>query len=130
MNRKVVSVLTLALCIATSALYASPKLLITHNTTDVESNAFIGGTIPSQHPTKAHSDNKVFWATVKLACFGHVINNKCPALIKMKTDTAAPLELGYVEMDLVTGIITPSELHANGYTMLVNGLGESTLIKD
>ena len=130
MNKILTSAVALSMVLFASAGFAGPKLLITHNTTDFESNAFVAGTIPSQHPTKAHSDNKVFWATVKLACFGHITNGKCPALIKMKTDTAEPVELGYVEMDIATGVITPSELHANGYTMLVNGIGESTLIKD
>ncbi|MFZ4076922.1 MAG: hypothetical protein ACOYKA_02955 [Legionellaceae bacterium] len=130
MNQIIKTILAVSISLSTSVLFAAPKVLITHNTTDFESNGFVSGTIPSQTPTKAHTDGKVFWATVKLACFGHIVNNKCPALIKMKTDTAEPVELGYVEMDVTTGIITPSELHANGFTMIVNGPGETTLIKD
>ena len=130
MNRIITSAVALTMVMLASTALAAPKVLITHNTTDFESNAFIAGTIPSPHPTKAHSDGKVFWATVKIVCFGHIINGKCPALIKMKTDTADPIELGYVEMDIASGLITPNELHANGYTMFVNGIGESTLIKD
>ena len=117
----------------TLALAVPPKQLITHNNTDVESNAFVAGTIPSRHPTKAHSDSKVIWTEVRMACFGHVTNNKCMALIKMETglgDSGNPIDLGMVSMDLNTGIITPSSLTANGYTMIVNGPGETTLFKN
>lgn len=123
--------ITLALGLASSlALAIPPKQLITHNTTDLDSNAFVAGTIPSQHPTRAHSDGKVLWAAVRMACFGHVVNGKCPALIKVGTNTANPIELGMLSMDLTTGAITPSELHSNGYAMIVNGPAETTLYEE
>ena len=114
---------------ATAAL-ASPMLLITHNTTDVESNAFIGGTVRSNHPTKAHSDNNVSWVSVRMACFGRTVEGKCPALIKMGTNTANPVDIGTVVMDLNTGDISPKQISGNGYTLIVNGPGETTLITD
>lgn len=113
-----------------SSSFAAPKQLVTHNLTSVESNAFIDGVIASQHPTKAHSDNRVFWASVKLACYGRIVNNSCKALIKMKTDTAEPVELGWVSMNLVTGEISPSFLSANGFHLQVNSPGETTLTED
>ena len=117
-----------ALCLFTAAAIAvPPKQLVTHNTTSVESNAFIDGTIASQYPTKAHTDGKVFWTIVKMACFGHTVNGKCSALIKMKTDTANPVTIGTVFLDLETGDITPKQVSANSYTITVNGLGETTL---
>ena len=123
--------ITLALGLASSlALAIPPKQLITHNTTDLDSNAFVAGTIPSQHPTRSHSDGKVLWAAVRMACFGHVVNGKCPALIKVGTNTANPIELGMLSMDLTTGAITPSELHSNGYAMIVNGPAETTLYEE
>lgn len=109
------------------AMASPPKQLITHNNTDVESNAYIAGTIPSQHPTKPHSDNKVVWTAVRMACFGHVENKKCMAVVKMATNTATPVEIGAVFVDLETGDITPKFLSANGYTLTVNGPGETTL---
>jgi L-serine deaminase len=112
---------------AATAIAAAPKQLITHNTTDLESNAFIDGTIPSTHPTKAHSDGKVFWTAVKMACFGHIIGGKCSAVIKMATNTAAPVVVGMVSMDLETGEITPKQVSGNGYKITVNGPGETTL---
>ncbi len=112
---------------ATIAL-ASPILLITHNNTDLESNAYVAGTIPSKFPSKAHSDNKVSWVSVKMACFGHLVNGRCPALIKVATNTAYPIDVGTVMMDLNTGDITPKQLTGNGYTLIVNGPGETTLI--
>lgn len=114
---------------ATTAL-ASPIMLITHNTTDLESNAFVGGTVPSNHPTKPHSDNRVSWVSVKMACFGHTSGPMCPALIKVGTNTPNPITIGTVSMDLRTGDITPKQLRANGYTIIVNGPGETTLLKD
>jgi hypothetical protein len=114
---------------ATLAL-ASPILLITHNTTDVESNAYVAGTIASQHPSKPHSDNKVSWVSVRMACFGHTVNGKCPALIKLATNTPNPIDIGTVTMDLNSGDIMPKQLSANGYTLIVNGPGETTLMKD
>jgi hypothetical protein len=127
MFSKYVIFLTLGSLGIISAAFASPKQLITHNNTSVESNAFIDGVIASQHPTKAHTDNKVFWASVKVACYGRVINNSCNALIKMETDTANPVELGWVSMNLVTGEILPKTLIANGYRLDVNAPGETTL---
>jgi hypothetical protein len=111
-----------------TAMAIPPKQLVTHNTTNVESNAYIDGTIPSTHPTKAHSDGKVFWTAVKMACFGHIVNNKCNAVIKMATDTANPITVGAVSMDLETGDISPKEVRGNGYVLLVNGPGETTLL--
>lgn len=116
--------------LASSLAMASPQFLITHNTTDSESNAYISGTIPSIHPTKAHSDNKIAWISVKMSCFGHVVENRCTALIKMDTNTANPLELGVVTVDLSTGDIMPKQLTGNGYTLVVNGPGETTLYKN
>ena len=122
---KTVTAITLGL--ATTAALASPKQLVTHNLTNVESNAFVAGTIPSQHPTHPQSDNKVMWAGVRLACFGHTTNGKCSALIKMATNTANPVDLGVVSIDLESGDITPKQITAYGYTMTVNGPGETTL---
>ncbi|MDF1677584.1 MAG: hypothetical protein P1U32_02685 [Legionellaceae bacterium] len=122
------SALALALS-STLALAAPPKVLITHNETSLESNAFVAGTIPSQHPTKANSVGRVMWASVRMACFGHITNNKCPALIKLGTNTEHPIEIGTVTVDLNTGEIEPKSLHANGYSMIVNGPAESTLRK-
>ena len=127
MNRliKVVTAGALGLCAATAI--AAPKQLITHNTTNAESNAFVDGTIPSQHPTKPHSDGKVYWTAVKMACFGHTVDGKCNALILMETNTATPVTIGTLVMNLDSGDITPKQLSAHGYTITVNGPGETTI---
>ncbi|GEM_PF-919961 len=130
MNRFIKTIVATTIGLATSiAMAASPRQLITHNQTDVESNAFIAGTIPSQHPTKAHSDSKVIWASVRMACFGHTTGGKCWATIKMATDTNNPIEIGQVSIDLETGQIYPSQISANGYTLTAVGLGETTITK-
>jgi hypothetical protein len=124
---------SLVLILSSFQGFASPKQLITHNQTDLESNAYVAGTIPSRYPTRAYSDNRVNWLEVRMACFGHITNNKCPALIRIGTgpnDGGTPMDLGFVTMDLVTGSITPNELHAYGYTFTVNGPGETTITKD
>ena len=130
MNRLHTLLIAATLSVTATTALASPIMLITHNTTDVDSNAFISGTIPSNHPSRAHSDNRVSWVAVKMACFGHAPGGKCPALIKMGINTASPVDIGTVVMDLNTGDITPKQLSANGYTMIVNGPGETTLIKN
>ena len=132
MRKSFTSFLITVLCLTVSTLLtaAPPKQLITHNTTNLESNAYIAGSIPSPYPTKAHSDGKVFWAEIRMVCFGHLINNKCPALIQVATNTAEPISIGTLELNVNTGIITPSILHGNGYTLMVNGPGETTLLKD
>ncbi len=122
--------LALALSLTCALAHAAPKQLITHNTTDFESNAFVAGTIPSQYPTAAHSDGRVFWGAVKMACFGHLVNSTCPALIRVGTNTPNPVDVGMVYLNLDTGEITPSSIQGNGYTLLVNGPGETTLLKD
>ena len=114
MNRLNHLLVAVTLSITATASLASPINLITHNTTHLESNAFIAGTIPSIHPTKPLSDNKVSWLSVKVACFGHTEENKCSALIKVATNTAYPIDIGMVVMDLSTGDITPKQLSANG----------------
>ncbi len=113
-----------------SAAYAAPKQLITHNHTNVESNAFVDGVIASQHPTKANSDNKVFWASVKVACYGRTKNNECRALIKMATDTANPVDLGWATINIVTGEIYPQYISGNGYHLVVDGPGETSIYQD
>ena len=111
-----------------SVAFAAPKQMVTHNHTDVESNAFIDGIIGSQFPTKPYSDNKVFWASVKLACYGHIDSqHECRALVKMATNTDHPVELGWMTMNLVTGELNPKTISGNGYRLDVNGPGEITL---
>ncbi len=131
MRRLLTSFIAVTLSLtATTLLAASPKQLITHNMTDFESNAYVAGSIPSRYPTKPHTDGKVFWAEVRLACFGHIINGTCPALIRVGTNTDMPVDIGMVNLNLNTGEITPNVIHANGYTMIVNAPGETTLLKD
>lgn len=129
MNRFTRYATATAIGLFSSVVLAAPQYLITHNLTDVESNAYVAGQA-SPAPTKARSTNLVSWFVVKMACYGHSTNGKCPAEIKMATNTASPILLGTVEMDTETGIITPATLSNNGYTLTVNGPGETTLSKD
>lgn len=130
MNRLRNLLTALTLSIGTTTALASPISLVTHNTTDFESNAYVAGTIPSRFPSKPHIDNKVSWVSVRMACVGHVVDGRCPALVKIATNTASPIDLGYVYMDLNTGDIIPKQLSANGFTVVVNGPGETTILKN
>lgn len=111
-----------------SVAFAAPKQMVTHNHTDVESNAYIDGVIGSQFPTKPYSDNKVFWASVKLACYGHINpQHECHSLVRMATNSDNPVDLGWMTVNLVTGELNPKILRNNGYRLEVNGPGEVTL---
>ncbi len=127
MNRLITTLTAGSLAVFMGTALAAPKQLITHNMTDVESNAYVDGSIPSQHPTKPHSNGAVFWTIVKMACFGHTTAGKCTALIKMATDTPNPVTIGTLSLDLASGDITPKQVSANGYTITVNGPGETTI---
>ena len=129
MNRLFKGLTVAALSLATSAVFASPTYLIIHNRTNVESNAYIDGTIDSHQPTKANSDGKVHWAVVRMICFGHIAGGNCGALIKMATNTSNPVNLGWLNLNIESGVITPTEIRANGYTIKVNGPGEATITK-
>ncbi|MDI1352347.1 MAG: hypothetical protein PSV35_06200 [bacterium] len=125
---KSLSTLTLSLGVTVAfAATVPPVYLITHNNTSVQSNAFVNGNIPSPYPSQPNSTRSVFWNIVKLACYGHVVEGKCSALIKMATDTAKPITVGTVALHLETGDITPKTIIANGYKVVVNGPGEVTL---
>nr|WP_241480405.1 hypothetical protein [Legionella norrlandica] len=65
-----------------------------------------------------------------MACYGHTTNGKCAALIKMATNTANPIDIGYVTMDLETGDISPKVLSAKGYTLRAIGPAEAEITKD
>lgn len=120
----------LALGLSTFTALASPMYLITHNRTDVESNAFVAGSIPSAYPTPAHTSRQVYWNLVRIVCYGHTTNGKCPALIKMATNTPNPVSLGYITMDIETGVLEPSVVSGNGYTLRAIGPGEAEITKD
>ncbi|CAM2947073.1 hypothetical protein [Legionella worsleiensis] len=130
MNLMLKSISAIALSLSAATAFAVPTYLITHNNTNVESNAFIAGTIPSPYPTPANSTRQVYWNMVKMACYGHTTNGRCSALIKMATNTSAPIELGYVSMELDSGDISPKVLSAKGFTLTVNGPGEATITRN
>ena len=120
----------IALSLSAVTAFAAPTYLTTHNNTNEESNAFVAGTIPSPYPTPANSTREIYWNLVKLACYGNTVNGKCPASVKMATNTKNPIEIGMLTMDLSTGDITPKQISNNGYTLTIVGPGEATITKD
>lgn len=127
MNQMFKGLAAAALSLSATVVMSSPTYLITHNRTNVESNAYVAGSIPSPVPTAAGKDGAVHWALVRMSCYGHTVNGRCPALIKMATNTPYPINLGMVTMDIESGDIAPKQISANGYTFTVNGPGEVTL---
>jgi hypothetical protein len=110
-----------------SQAFATPLSMTTHNKTNVDSNAYIGG-IPSIYPAKANSDRTISWSLVRLACFGH--GDPCKAEVFMETNTSNPVSIGFMSMNLKTGDITPKKSGKNGYCVTVNGPAEVTLTKE
>lgn len=129
MNLIFKSVSAIALSLSAMTALASPVYLITHNNTSEESNAYVAG-VPSPYPTAANKTRQVYWNLVKVACYGHTTAGKCSAVIKMATNTSTPIEVGTLNLDLDNGDITPKQLSSQGYTVIINGPGEATIIKD
>lgn len=130
MNLVLKSLSALTLSLTAAATFAFPANLVTHNESDLESNAFIAGYIPSPYPTAAYSTRDVSWNMVRIACYGHTTNGQCQALIKLGTNTEQPIELGYLTLNLSTGEINPKQISNGGYTLTVNGLAETTISKN
>lgn len=124
------SLSAIALSLVAATALAVPAYLTTHNNTDEESNAYVAGTIPSPYSTPAHTTRQVYWNMVRMACYGHTTNGKCSALIKVATNTANPIDVGTVTMEMETGDITPKQISNNGYTVIINGPGEATINKN
>ncbi|WP_133127040.1 hypothetical protein [Legionella nagasakiensis] len=130
MNRLLKTLAIATLSVTATTVFAAPAQLITHNDTAFQSNAYVGPSldIASPHPTKAHSTNRVFWGVVQVICGKRT--GFCNALIKMKTDTASPVTVGQVTLNLDTGDITPKSMKANGFTVTVIGPGETRITQD
>jgi hypothetical protein len=115
---------------ASAALAAPPVYLITHNETDLESNAYIKGNTPSPYPTPPASTRQIYWNMVRIACYGRTNSDgTCSALVKMAPNSPSPIEVGYLTLNMETGDITPKRISGGGYSVIVNGPGEATIVK-
>lgn len=132
MNRlfPVKTLTTASLLLTSTLLSAAPAQLVTQNDTPFQSNAFVGDnfSIASPHPTPAKSTRSVFWGVVQVICKKRA--GDCAALIKMKTDTGAPVNVGVVSVNLTTGIITPTVVKGNGFTITATGPGKTRITQD
>jgi hypothetical protein len=115
---------------ATSTFAAPPRFLLTNNMTDYTAGAYVNGTVPPQHPTLPNSKGKVYWGLISIACHSFIVDGKCPALVKLGQNNQYPIEIGYVYLDMNTGEITPKVINNNGFTLTVNGPGETTITQD
>ncbi|MBA4696905.1 MAG: hypothetical protein H2069_05940 [Legionella sp.] len=109
---------------------AAPDALVTHNQTEVYANAFMSG-VASPFPTAPHTDGRVNWFLIRLACMGHIEGGFCKSTIKV-TEVAGPTdayvtEIGEIGVDVDTGMIEPRVIQANGFQLKIDGPGEATL---
>jgi hypothetical protein len=106
-----------------------PRQLVTHNLTNVWSNAYINNQFATdRHATPPHQTKGVPWIEVLMACKQYLINGVCWATVKMDTK-GSPVELCKVGLNMTTGELTPESRCAgnNGYSFTVDGKGVATL---
>ncbi|USQ15393.1 hypothetical protein J2N86_14175 (plasmid) [Legionella lytica] len=120
------SILTIALSITTVTALATPTHYITHNDTQWETNVVVKG-VESPFPTLPYSTRKVAWRMVRLGCG---ITPVCAAVIMVATDTAEPIEVGTLYMDMESGELTPKRISAHGYTAQVKDIAEVMITQD
>lgn len=126
MNRIVISTALMAVSLFSTLVIAQPKAMITHNESNATTNAFVDE-IPAPNPTLPHTTTQVPWFIVKTGCSQYTTEGVCPAVIKMHIDSETPVIVGTFYVNLTTGIITPSQIFANGFIAHVNGPGEITV---
>lgn len=127
--KKHIAIISLNLMAA--VVYAAPAVskITIDNQCDLEARAYIAS-LPTPTPSAPGKITSISWPAVLSACSGHTSNNICPATIKLATNTSQPFLLGDVSINIKTGVITPSTLSSQGYTMNVVGLGSVRLSKD
>ncbi len=124
MNRLISCALTTVITFTANA-FTPPKAFITHNLTNTTTNAYVDE-VAAPNPAMPNSTTKISWFIVKTGCQKHKADF-CPAVIKMDIESDAPVEVGTLYLELESGIITPSKISANGYTVTVNAPGEITV---
>lgn len=68
---------------------------------------------------------------MKLDCYGHTVNGKCPISIKMTTDTNKIIDIGSLNLDLFKcNESTQTKVSNNGYTLAVVGPCEIRVTKN
>jgi len=101
------------LATASSIALAAPSELVVDNKTDYQARAYVHGI--SKNPAEAHSSMSLNWWALSMVC---AFQTECKAEVKVKTDTANPISLGNVSINLDTGVIDTSGLsHAEGFNV-------------
>ncbi|WP_133131171.1 hypothetical protein [Legionella yabuuchiae] len=114
---------------AAIAFAIPPSELVSHNNTDVQTQAFLGPNLDlPQQPTEPGAVKRVSWVSVRILCMNTPKPGICPA--KIKLNTVPQTTLGIVEMNLKNGDINPKVLSANGYKMTVVKPGEIVFTKE
>ncbi|KTD63879.1 hypothetical protein [Legionella spiritensis] len=121
--------LALGVSFYAGSVSASPKAMVTHNQTSMTTNAYVDG-VAAPKPAMPHSTTSVPWFFVKAGCDKHVGDGICPAVIKMNIDSDSPIEVGTLYVDLHSGVISPAEISAHGFTITVNAPGEITVMEE
>lgn len=126
MNRLISCALTLTVITFTANALATPKAFITHNLTNTTTNVYVDG-VAAPNPAMPSATTKVSWFIVKTGCQKHKEEGVCPAIIKMDIEKDIPVEVGTLNVDLESGVITPSRISGNGFVVIVNAPGEITV---
>ncbi|GGI80283.1 hypothetical protein [Legionella impletisoli] len=129
MSRFTKALIGASLSLAAAASFALPPTeLVSHNNTDVSSQAYLGPNLDiPQQPTAPGAVKRVSWVSVRILCMNTPKPGICPA--KIALNTTPQTTLGVVELNLATGDINPKVLSANGYKMTVIKPGEIAFTK-
>lgn len=126
MNRFISCALALTAITFTVNAFATPKAFITHNLTNKTTNVYVDE-VAAPNPAMPSETSKVAWFIVKAGCQKHKNEGVCPAVIKMDIENDFPIEVGTLNVDLESGVITPSRISGNGFVVNVNAPGEITV---
>lgn len=116
-------------CFTTTVVFAAPTSLIVVNGINAQSNAAIQGQL-STMPIAANSIWSDSWEDVVTVCkhpSEMKIADLCAVEVYTETDTAAPVDVGTVIMELNTGHLAAENKSDSGYQIKVLGLGRIML---
>lgn len=116
MTRTAKSLLLASLCISSALHAAPPPVFNVVNNLGVATESYIAGQMTSSTP--ANSTRSKTWGTIALKCTSHRLNPICPVTIMLAT--APKTVLGTLNINIISGEISPKVLSSNGYTMTLN----------
>ncbi len=111
-------------------IFAAPSYYTTHNRSSSETQLSVSETRSYSFKTAAKSSTKIEWWLLQLACYGQTRPHQCKAVIQAETNSAHPVRIGMLTIDMKSGELFPKYNSNNGYTMSVIGAGEVHIYKN